>query len=171
MYKKILLNTVLSADLSRSDSYISLPVDLGLGSDDWTYLTLMGAGTEIVKVVRSQTGRYAIVRGLEGTKPQGFVAGDIVKYSLTVAELLDRQVSPLTMDYLGAVRVHSNKVSIPSLTLIGLGGVQDGFPIRRRVITECCKDNQPPPLPPVGLRMTGDGKFRSLDDERARLVR
>lgn len=182
MYKKVLLDTTLVAPLGEHSPYIELSLSacavLGaaLGLDDWTYLLIQGEScAEIVRVDSILDNRVGVARAVEDTLRQSFDTGSRVSYTLTAAEILQNiTLSPLILNTLGAVGMPQNGVlNVPAPALVGLGGVSDGFPIRRRAPTGCCPSDSAPAIPYnyLSLRTVSGGGYRTTDDGRIRLPR
>lgn len=182
MYKKPFIPiTLLGTSLSRNAGAlpVSAPLynymDLLLSDDDWTYLAIAeGSRVEIVKIVDLQNGSLLLARGVDDTLRQDFTANATIYYTITQAEILDTfDIPKLTLDGIGAVRMFGPVVSIPEVSVIGLGGVENGLPIQEKINALCCPTDAAPeiPLSLLPIRTIGGGEYRTIDEGDFRTIR
>lgn len=181
MYKKPYIPaTQLTTSLSRNAGALTISTPLYeyldglLSDDDWTYLAISeGSKIEVVQIVDLQEGKILIARGVDNTGRQDFTSNATIYYTVTQAEVLDTfDIPKLTLDGIGAVRMFGAVVSIPEVSVIGLGGIENGLPLQEKINALCCPSDAAPEIPIslLPIRTIGGGEYRTIDEGDFRTI-
>lgn len=170
--------TLSNSNLGRGDSYLSIDPILYsklqdvLGQDGWTYFSIQyGTQVEVLRTVDFVGSNIiSVQRGHDGTDRGTFPIGSEITFVPTVAAILDNiDIPKLYIDTLGGVTYENNKLVLPAIDIVALGGVG----LLNSAVLDCCPTTQAPEveLDLEPLRVTSGNAARLTSDDEYRIWR